>query len=658
PLPNAVSLAAFEKCIADPHPRVRLEAVHGLSRLGTAAAGLLALDALRQPLDRFLEFSLAETVSGLADPLMAAIEGDQWSPDSPLRQRQLEFVLTAIDPARASQFLGQRLAQRPLPRDGGGPWIELLGQAGDARDLQRLYDQAIDGSLDVSATVRALDALHSAARLRKVRPSRIGPQLASLLAHEQPAVQLAATRLAGSWQRSELVAALAQLATDSQNSPPLRSAAVQSLAAVATAPAIDALAVLAGTAQENAELRSQAVTALAPLNIELATAPFYDLLSSLQDEQTALELWRRMLGSERSGPALAEAFPADGISQVAARAGVRAAREGDREQSQLLAILLPLSGLTLTAEQLTPQRMQQLAQQAARQGDAVRGEEVYRRQELACGTCHAIGGVGGRVGPDLTSLGASAPLDYIIDSLFNPDAKIKEGFHSVVVATADGQVLNGVEVRSDAQQLVLRDVSNRLVEIPLGDIIAKKAGKSLMPSGVVDRLTPTEQIDLIHFLSQLGKPGNYDASRGGVARVFDVLAGTHRIEQDAVEQVIHDKWESGWSRQPTRVNGELTRTALTEAIEQRLHLALVHIYARTRFELAQAGEASFTVTANTPLALWIDGQPLAKSVQGEVTTFRGQLSAGSHRLLLRLDARELPERFRLECPDASFANEL
>ena len=50
------------------------------------------------------------------------------------------------------------------------------------------------------------------------------------------------------------------------------------------------------------------------------------------------------------------------------------------------------------------------------------------------------GGAGGKIGPDLTSIGASAPPDYLVESLLYPNAKIKEGYHSVLIATKDGKV--------------------------------------------------------------------------------------------------------------------------------------------------------------------------------------------------------------------------
>ena len=75
--------------------------------------------------------------------------------------------------------------------------------------------------------------------------------------------------------------------------------------------------------------------------------------------------------------------------------------------------------------------------------------------------CHAIGGVGGRVGPGLESIGASAPVDYLLDSILEPDKAIKENYHSLVVATIDGRILSGLKVRQDDDTLVLRDANDQ-----------------------------------------------------------------------------------------------------------------------------------------------------------------------------------------------------
>ncbi|MFQ5503895.1 MAG: PA14 domain-containing protein, partial [Planctomycetota bacterium] len=50
----------------DPHPRVRLEAVVGASFFDSAEAASVALEALRHPTDRFLDYALQETMKALA----------------------------------------------------------------------------------------------------------------------------------------------------------------------------------------------------------------------------------------------------------------------------------------------------------------------------------------------------------------------------------------------------------------------------------------------------------------------------------------------------------------------------------------------------------------------------------------------------------------
>ncbi|MEZ6107138.1 MAG: hypothetical protein R3B96_13720 [Pirellulaceae bacterium] len=48
-----------------------------------------------------------------------------------------------------------------------------------------------------------------------------------------------------------------------------------------------------------------------------------------------------------------------------------------------------------------------LVAEVATAGDPARGEAIYRRTQSQCINCHAIGGAGGKVGPDLLSIGAS-----------------------------------------------------------------------------------------------------------------------------------------------------------------------------------------------------------------------------------------------------------
>src|SRR5205085_1535171 len=176
-------------------------------------------------------------------------------------------------------------------------------------------------------------------------------------------------------------------------------------------------------------------------------------------------------------------------------------------------------------ENLTDAELGKIAAQV-KNGDPARGEQVYRRKELSCMVCHAIGGAGGRVGPDLTSIGASAQVDYLVESILAPNKKVKEGYHSIQVTTKDGEELSGIPVRENNEELVLRDTSNKEISVPKKNIETRKIGGSIMPAGLVDFLTEGERLDLFRFLSELGKPGAYDATKGNVARVWRINSST------------------------------------------------------------------------------------------------------------------------------------
>src|SRR5262249_54166250 len=137
--------------------------------------------------------------------------------------------------------------------------------------------------------------------------------------------------------------------------------------------------------------------------------------------------------------------------------------------------------------------------------------------------CHAIAGAGGQVGPDLSSIGASAQIDYLIESILLPNKAIKENYHSLNVALKDGRLIAGIPVRQTEKELVLRDAEDREVTISVKDIELKEQGGSLMPEGLADMLARAELVDLVRFLSELGKVGPYSVSKARLVRRWQVL---------------------------------------------------------------------------------------------------------------------------------------
>ncbi len=142
-------------------------------------------------------------------------------------------------------------------------------------------------------------------------------------------------------------------------------------------------------------------------------------------------------------------------------------------------------------------------------GDAARGELVFRRPELSCTRCHGLNRGGGQIGPDLSAVGGSSPVDYIVNSILNPNLAVKEQYVTKIYVLSSGRILTGVVIDSDDNRVLVRDAQGNTLTIPQADIEDEAEGKSLMPQGLTKFLTHEETLDLIKFVSELGKAGPY-----------------------------------------------------------------------------------------------------------------------------------------------------
>ncbi|HKS37374.1 MAG TPA: HEAT repeat domain-containing protein, partial [Verrucomicrobiae bacterium] len=646
-MPNALEL--FQRLVADEHPRVRLEALRALAAAPSAKSAELALSVLDKPMDATLDYALWLTINDLAEPWIAAVQSGEWKAEG--REKQLEIGLKAVKPEQASRVLGQILSTRPLTRDGKGPWIEIIGSAGTAKELRQLFDQILNGGFDDSASARALKALAEASRLRKTKPDGSTVEAGQLLDHASEPVRLEALKLAGEWKNlGPHFPKLARIAGAPDSSSGLRGAAFDALRAVGGKGAVDSLVALTAP-DRDAAIRRQAAAALAAVDPGQAVPRAIEIAKSTTDETQALELWRAVLPVKGASQSLRDALPEKSLSEAAAKAGMRAAREGGRNDVDLVVAFAKAGGLAANTQALTGEVIKDLVAKAASQGDPARGEWVYRRSDLACITCHAIGGAGGKVGPDMTSIGASAPVDYLVESLLLPNAKIKEGYHSVNIETKDGQSLTGTLARETQEEVVLRNATGTEVSVAKSNIESRQMGTlSLMPAGLPDNLAEREKLDLIAFLSSLGKPGEFDASKGGVARKWRVYTFTHTDQQhgkggDIWEKPLSDKM---WQPALSLVSGKLTKAALQEASKREFWVGTLDVFAATEIQVAKAGPVKLKLDAAAG-EIWIDGRKVGGAGESKV-----DLPAGTHRVLVRLDPKSVPDYVRLESPDATF----
>lgn len=633
--------------IEDSHPRVRLEALRAVAKVPSAETATLALSVLNHPMDRFLDYALWLTINDLAEPWVAALKSGEWTIAG--REKQLEFALKAIEPQLASTVLTDLLAKNPIPRDGSGPWIELIGSAGGAGELRLLWDQVLNGGFDEAATGRALNALGEAMRLRKVKPSGDLAGTGSLLNSPKVPLQAAGATLAGTWKQGQLIGQLLKLAQDAKSPGAVRDAAFDGLREIGGKGVIDGLVKLAQDAKDDGIHRQAALT-LAGLNFDAGQPHLLAALVRAKEDSAITAIWRNALNIRGAAGKLASAVPDADLPKDVAGVGLRVAREGGRSEPELVVALSKAAGLLTSTENMTDEQLRALTAKVVASGNPARGELIYRRTELGCITCHAIGGIGGKVGPDMTSIGASAPVDYLVESLVRPNAKIKEGFHSVIVQTKDEQEFSGIIARETGTELVLRNAANQEVSVAKNNIARRKNGLSLMPAGLIDNLTEEDRADLARFLSELGKPGAYDASKGNVARSWKLLAGTHRIEQFGVDKIVAGEVvKADWKPALSLVNGNLPRAQMEEATRVSLHIGLVSVFAEAKFQVSQPGRVRFELPAGSKPGVWVNGKPLKPGTEVAV-----DLPAGQHTIILRFDAKALPEVVRLGSPDVTF----
>jgi putative heme-binding domain-containing protein len=338
-----------------------------------------------------------------------------------------------------------------------------------------------------------------------------------------------------------------------------------------------------------------------------------------------------------------------------AKVGLRAARTSAREAPALVEAFTKAGGLSSGPRQLGDAEMRQAVADVARLGDPVRGEKLFRRADLACVKCHAIAGAGGQVGPDLASIGASAPVDYLIDSLLLPSKAIKENYQALIVETKKGVVLSGVKVRETKTELVLRDGEDREVTIPIGQIDSREISKkSLMPEGLADTITRGELLDLVRFLSELGKVGPYSVSRARLVRRWQALEPT----REAQSLLLSTSHAAAAGADPTLTWRPVYATVAGELpLDEVPALPLPHYpeksidrvaFLRCQLDATTAGKVRLLLNSAKGLTLWLDGTPteakeeMALDLAAGVHTFTFAVDLGRRRTPLRCELDDLP----------------
>jgi len=117
-----------------------------------------------------------------------------------------------------------------------------------------------------------------------------------------------------------------------------------------------------------------------------------------------------------------------------------------------------------------------------------------------CGNCHRLFDAGATIAPDLTGA-QRTNIDYLLLNLIDPSSSISKDFQMQIIETTDGRVVTGLVV-AESENAVTIQTPNDKVVIPANEIEQRVAsGVSMMPEGMLQRLTYEEVRDLFAYLS-------------------------------------------------------------------------------------------------------------------------------------------------------------
>jgi putative heme-binding domain-containing protein len=149
-------------------------------------------------------------------------------------------------------------------------------------------------------------------------------------------------------------------------------------------------------------------------------------------------------------------------------------------------------------------------------GDAAHGRELFFGT-ASCSLCHMVQGKGGRLGPDLTTIGGARTPDYLVDSVRHPSRRLAQGlleatkefpqeYETVTVTTEDGKEITGVALNEDSFSVQLLDRSEHLYMFEKEKLRSfEKTRTSLMPAYDLAGLSDKDLHDIVAYLIGVGE---------------------------------------------------------------------------------------------------------------------------------------------------------
>jgi putative membrane-bound dehydrogenase-like protein len=531
------SVDALAVRIDDPDPWVSYAIFTALNHIGRAHPDTwerIAHDLRSEfPLRRERTcYALRDTYDPQLVAVLSKIAGDQLT-----EAREAALRLLAQIHRKRPEWKGEWWAYHPVKSPPPEKSVEWQGTPQVLAVLRKALNDpneavqiaAIDGIREAKDTsegaqLRRMFSLTREAGLKQalieafaaLRDTNVGPLLVRALS-DSPQSEASRIRIISALGTIKFTPALVALgeaaATPSTN---VRSAAFQAISSIGGDAALSALTSLATNssidagrdaisalgalknraaipllleAYADAETRDAALEALTQMPDERAVEAYLNGLSI--NNAAVREKCRKALGTVRKAawPRIKDQFSNLPLEVVSELQRVYKDFQPARDAG-LMAVRNPM---------LDPTQYAEFAR--AHRGDPRHGGKLFFDANIGCAKCHTINGLGGTVGPDLTTVGSQFTRDLLIESVLYPSKAIREGYQQTVLELKDGDSISGAVKGESADTVTIQDAEARLQTVRKNDIVRRTTSAlSLMPEGLQTALSLTDFADLISYL--------------------------------------------------------------------------------------------------------------------------------------------------------------
>ncbi len=216
----------------------------------------------------------------------------------------------------------------------------------------------------------------------------------------------------------------------------------------------------------------------------------------------------------------------DNAEMIVRKKAIKAMGKGWRAENKLLESLknneLPEPLVDIAATTLLSAIKSKVREEAAKYLPIEEGEELPPIQDLValdgssengfivfekyCQSCHQVNDSGINFGPNLSEIGNKLSKEGLYGAILYPDAGINFGFEGFVIETKSGETAVGYISSNTEDVIELTKIGGIKTIYKKDDIISmNELENSLMTSGLHKIMSKEEVVDLVAYLSILGK---------------------------------------------------------------------------------------------------------------------------------------------------------